>query len=246
MHRVRLAANWLLFCFLLGPLPLYAADGTSPAFEPQSHKADGPLLNGQPREGNSLLEVAPQPSSQLPPVSKTPDGNTPAYKPSQQVAALNRNFHPQAPDDGRRPYIGVELEYTELCYLGMEVHGFEVVTIAPDSPAAKAGLQARKNSTPMGDLATLGSVLAFPLALITVPRMRRSGALGMPGDLIVAVDDHRVRTEQELMRALDPLRAGDTTYVTVIRPVIGGGHQTVRVKMKIDRTLDPPKGSGPP
>jgi S1-C subfamily serine protease len=61
----------------------------------------------------------------------------------------------------------------------------------------------------------------------------------MPGDLIVAVDDRRVRTEEEFMRAIDPLRAGDTVYVTVIRPLVGGSHQTLRIAMHIDETLPP-------
>jgi S1-C subfamily serine protease len=128
----------------------------------------------------------------------------------------------------------------------MEMHGFEVVTIAPKSPAARAGLQARKPSTPLGELKAFGSLLAFPVALFTVPRLRRSGALGMPGDLIVAVDDRRVRTEDELTRALDPLRAGDVVYLTVIRPVVGGGHQTLRIALHIDETLDPPKPTRSP
>ena len=65
----------------------------------------------------------------------------------------------------------------------------------------------------------------------------------MPGDLIVAVDDYRVRTERELMAALDTLRAGDVVYFTVIRPVVGGGHRTLRIVVHVDSMLDPPRSS---
>ena len=115
----------------------------------------------------------------------------------------------------------------------MEEHGFEVVNVYPNSPAARAGLHARTRSTPLGDFESL--------AIFTIPMLRRSGALGMDGDLIVAVDDRRVRTEREIAAALDRLRPGDTTYITVIRPVVGGGHRTMRVALHIDREIEVPR-----
>jgi S1-C subfamily serine protease len=62
----------------------------------------------------------------------------------------------------------------------------------------------------------------------------------MDGDLIIAVDDRRVRTEHDVEAALDRLRPGDTTYITVIRPVVGGGHRTMRVALHIDQTIKAP------
>ena len=242
MRCVRLALGCLLPLFLLAPAA--GANDTVPsgpsAFAPQA--ADGnssPLLKSQPHADAPTLELAPQPS--VPPSSPNSSSETTArkFQQSDDVADLNREFKKNQPDDGRRPYLGFELEYTTQCLFGMEMHGFEVLSVAPNSPAAHAGLQARKPATALGNLAALGSVLAFPVGLFTVPRLRRSGALGMPGDLIVAVDDHRVRTEEEFMRAIDPLRAGDTVYVTVIRPIVGGSHQTLRIAMHIDETLPP-------
>ena len=66
-----------------------------------------------------------------------------------EIARLNRNFHPHDPEDSHhRPYLGIDLEYTTQCYLGMEEQGFEVVNVYPNSPAARAGLVARTGSTP--------------------------------------------------------------------------------------------------
>src|SRR5262249_39569477 len=196
-------------------------------------------LNSQPHADAPTLELAPQPPALPASPDNSPEVAARKFEQSEDVAALNREFGKNQPDDGRRPYLGVELEYTTQCLFGMELHGFEVLSVAPNSPAAHAGLQARKPATALGNLAALGSVLAFPVGLFTVPRLRRSGALGMPGDLIVAVDDRRVRTEEEFMHAIDPLRAGDTVYVTVIRPIVGGSHQTLRIAMHIDETLPP-------
>ena len=243
MQRVRLAASWLLLLLLLLPVQSQA-QSTDPALEPQSAASAsmGPSLARQPDRNSSTLEIAPQPSTFQAPREDV-EAAPRAFQPSNDTAALNRGYHPNGPDDGRRPYLGVELQYTTQCFLGMEVRGFEVLSVTPDSPAARAGLRARKPGTALGDLETFGSVMAFPLALFTIPRLRRSGALGMPGDVIVAVDDRRVRTEQELMDALYPLRAGDTAYLTVIRPLVGGGHTTARITLHIDRTLPAPRDS---
>ena len=143
------------------------------------------------------------------------------------------------PDDGHhRPFLGLDLEYTTQCYRGMEEHGLEVVNIYPDSPAARAGMLARTGSTPAGDLSALGSVLLLPIAPITFPLLRKSGALGTGGDLIVAVDDMRVRNKSELLSALGHVKAGDTVYITVIRPLHGGYHRTMRIKLHVDHETD--------
>lgn len=242
MRCVRLALSCLLPFLLLAPAAAGAeesvpASGTTFARQPADSRS--PVLNSQPHADAPTLELAPQPS--VAPSSPNSSSETAErqFQQSDDVAALNREFKQTQPDDGRRPYLGFELEYTTQCLFGMEMYGFEVLSVAPNSPAAHAGLQARKPATALGNLAALGSVLAFPVGLFTVPRLRRSGALGMPGDLIVAVDDRRVRTEEEFMRAIDPLRAGDTVYVTVIRPIVGGSHQTLRIAMHIDETLPP-------
>jgi PDZ domain len=223
-----------------------------PAPQP-SDGASRDIPGRQPGE-STTLEIGRQPSAKVP----APDGRETAeqraFRQSREaeIARLNRNFHPHDSDDEHhRPYLGVDLEYTTQCYLGMEEHGFEVVSVYPNSPAARAGLVGRTGSTPSGDLGALGSVLLGPVALITFPLLRASGALGTPGDLIVAVDDVRVRSKEEILHALGHLKPGDTTYITVIRPLPGGYHRTMRIALHIDYETDaagnkiPPPGASP-
>ena len=203
-----------LLVVLLSPSATTAADTSndhaSPSIAAQSDDAANlHLPAGQPSVGASrnlpgrqpaestTLEVAPQPSVKVPAPDKQETAEQRAFRQSREdeIARLNRNFHPHDPDDHHhRPYLGIDLEYTTQCYLGAEEHGFEVVTVYPNSPAARAGVVARTGSTPAGDLGALGSVLLFPVAPIVFPLLRKSGALGTGGDLIIAVDDVRVRT----------------------------------------------------
>jgi hypothetical protein len=243
MRGVGLAESWLLSCFLLS---LLCNPGFSSAADWNSNVVDralveqkppddsGHRLNQQPNPDSSTLEVAPQPHdvAPSPPVPSSDDASR-SYRPSADTA-INERVEPNRPDEKQPAHLGVQVEYTSQCLLGGEINGFEVVTVWPNSPAERAGLQARKPTTRVGELETIGSLLAFPIALFTVPRLRRSGALGMPGDLIVAVNDRRVRTERELKRELDALRAGDTVYLTVIRAITGGGHQTLRIALRTD------------
>ena len=248
MRCVGLAVRWLLSCFLfaflLQPHPASAAD-QNPAVDDKALVEQQPAadaehrLNLQPHPDSSTLEVVPQPQGVAPPPASSTDDATRTYRPSDDLAIDNATTQ-RSGNDEHRAHLGVELEYTTQCLLGGEIHGFEVVNVWPNSPAERAGIQARKPSTPLGDLETIGSLIAFPVALFTVPRLRRSGALGVAGDIIVAVNDRRVRTERELRRELDSLRAGDTVYLTVIRAIVGGGHQTLRIALRAEETIASP------
>jgi len=52
------------------------------------------------------------------------------------------------------------------------------------------------------------------------------------------VDDVRVRTEEEIRHALGHLKPGDTTYITVIRPLPADYHRTMRIALHIDHETD--------
>jgi PDZ domain len=258
MRNPSVLTGWPLLVVLLSPCAAIAADPSndhaSPSIAAQSNDAANlqrPV--GQPSDSSSLsisarqpsrsttLEVAPQPSAKVPAPDKQETAEQRAFRQSHEdeIARLNRNFHPHDPDDHHhRPYLGIDLEYTTQCYLGMEEHGFEVVNVYPNSPAARAGLVARTESTPAGDLKALGSILLLPIAPITFPLLRKSGALGTGGDLIIAIDDVRVRTPNEIRYALGHLKPGDTAYITVIRPLAGGYHRTMRIAIHIDHETD--------
>ena len=249
--------GWPLLVVLVAPSAITAADSSadhaSPSIAAQPNDPGNLRVpQGQPSDSatslvparqpgeSTTLEVAPQPSDKVPAPDKGETAEQRAFRQSRQdeIARLNRNFHPHDVEDSHRPYTGIDLEYTTQCYLGMEEHGFEVVSVYPNSPAARAGLIGRTGSTPSGELKALGSVLLGPVALVTFPLLRASGALGTGGDLIVAVDDVRVRTREEILHELGHLKPGDTTYITVIRPLPGGYHRTMRIALHIDHETD--------
>ena len=249
--------GWPLLVVLVAPSAISAADSStdhaSPSIAAQPNDPENLRVpQGQPSDSttsrvparqpseSTTLEVAPQPSDKVPAPDKGETAEQREFRQSRQdeIARLNRNFHPHDVEDSHRPYLGIDLEYTTQCYLGMEEHGFEVVSVYPNSPAARAGLIGRTGSTPAGELKALGSVLLGPVALVTFPLLRASGALGTGGDLIVAVDDVRVRTREEILHELGHLKPGDTTYITVIRPLPGGYHRTMRIALHIDHETD--------
>jgi len=271
MRSPSVLIGWPLLVVLLVRCASLAADTpngpATPSITAQSNDRDTRRLSAaQPSESatrqvpvrqpgeSATLEIGPQTSDKVPAPDSRESRPERAFRESQEdeIVKLNSNFHPLDPEDGHQPYLGIELEYSTQCYLGMEEYGFEVVSVDPNSPAARAGLIGRRGSTPWGDLGALGSVLLLgPVALISVPLLRNAGALGMPGDVIVAVDDVRVRTEEEILHALGHLKPGDTTYITVIR-LQGRYHRTMRIALHIDHETDvsgniiPQAGALPP
>ena len=215
-----------------------AADiAAAPSFSSQTDTSGiSSLPSRQPGDAAPTLELAPQPADNSPARTEVPDSRE--FRKSEDVASRERNSIRDSSDRDHNPYLGISVEYSTHCYAGAEEHGFEVMDVYPGSPAARAGLHARTPSTPMGDLGALGSILFLPVSVITMPMLRRSGALGEFGDLIVAVDDQRVRSKGELVTMLHHLKPGDTTYLTVIRPIPGGSHKTMRIALHIDREVD--------
>jgi len=216
----------------------FAADiVAAPSFSSQTDTGGiSSLPAEQPANSAPTLEIGPQPADSPPSRTEVPDRRE--FRKSEDVASRARNSIREDADHAHNPYLGISVEYSTHCYANAEEHGFEVMEVYPGSPAARAGLHARTPSTPMGDLGALGSILFLPVSVITMPLLRRSGALGQFGDLIVAVDDQRVRSKGELVTMLHHLKPGDTTYITVIRPIPGGSHKTMRIALHIDREVD--------
>ena len=220
-----------------------------------------PGIEGQ-GGSDSTLEIAPQPglTAPKPGVQEIPGGRN--FNPGENNASIEPNFRPKTEngtgdingngDSNRphpRPYLGITVQYATKCYLGGEEHGLQVLTIDPNSPAAQAGLQARSGMSAIGAaVSTLSGILPGG-SILANKALQSSGAMGHEGDLIVAVDDRRVRDQSDLETAMSRLKPGDTMYLTEIRPE-GNSHKTIKIAVRVGAVGEPianaqPTGGNP-
>ena len=200
---------------------------------------------------DATLEIAPQPglAAPKPGVQEIPGGRN--FNPGENNASIEPNFRPKTEngtgDSNRphsRPYLGITVQYTTECYLGMEEHGLEVLTVDPNSPAAQAGLQARSGMSAVGAaVSTLTGILPGG-SILANKALSSSGAMGHGGDLIVAVDDRRVRDQSDLENAMARLKPGDTMYLTIIRPE-GNSHKTIKIAVRVGAVGEPIANAAP-
>jgi hypothetical protein len=219
---------------------------------------------------DTTLEIAPQPGATMPKpgVEEIPTDRNfhpgeddtdvePSFRPRTENNAGNseenirtgnqpdekENFRPHG-----RPYLGITVKYASHCYSGGEEHGLEVVTIDPNSPAAQAGLHPRSDISPIGAAVTTAIGILPGGSLIANSALGRTGAMGQGGDLIVAVDDKRVRDQGDLENAMARLKPGDTMYLTVIRPTgtdERAPHQTLKIAVKVGAVGEPIANAAP-
>ncbi|MGO9450195.1 MAG: PDZ domain-containing protein [Candidatus Binataceae bacterium] len=223
----------------------------------QSAPSSPPAIAPQGGENDSTLEVAPQPGITLPKpkVDEVPGGRS--FRPDSDSASINPNYQPDTEngdssngDNSRsshgRPYLGIQVQYTTQCYLGMEEHGLEILKIDPNSPAWAAGLRAQSGPTALGAAGVTAGTLLGPLDVVVNGLLNKAGSLGTGGDLIVAVDDKRVRSQDDLQDEIAQLKPGDTMYLTVIRPMTGGQHKTMKIAVKVGEWGQPVANAAPP
>jgi len=224
---------------------------------------------GQGSSDDATLEIAPQPglTQPKPAVKEIPSDRT--FNPGEDNSSVEPNFRPGTEngtgdiesnvnsnlnndvDNNRphaRPYLGITVQYVTKCYQGGEEHGLEVLTIDPNSPAAQAGLQARSGMTAIGAaVSTLTGILPGG-SILASKALATSGAMGQGGDLIVAVDDKRVRDQSDLETAMSRLKPGDTMYLTVIRPDGSderAPHKTIKIAVHVGAVGEPIANAGP-
>ncbi len=113
------------------------------------------------------------------------------------------------------------------------VSGLEVVSVDNDSPAANAGLRGRTKMTSAGESGATVGALVPPLDLIVMPLLKKTGSLGQGGDLIIAIDDRRVATDDDLQSELESLKPGDIIYLTILRKAADGAQQTMKLPIKL-------------
>ncbi len=194
-----------------------------------------------PAGGDQTLVIPPTAPLPAPPNAEAPG----APEQSSAVPDIGSDNAPlpadlPAPENhGPRPYLGISVLYTVSTRDGQQVSGLEVMDVDADSPASRAGLRSR---TPMSTIgasgATVGELLG-PLDAAMRPLLAKSGQLGEDGDLIVAIDDHRVTNDTDLPDHLSRLHPGDIIYLTVLRQQRGGSYKAVKLPV----TLGFPKSS---
>jgi len=222
--------------------------GSSPGSEVQSGQGGGaaaPPLAGQGATGEGTLEIAPQPGAMAPKpgVEEIPGGRT--FRPGEETTTTINPGSTSGTESSTgsrshgRPYLGINVKYATKCYKGGEEHGLEVVKVDPNSPAAAAGVHESTGVTPLGAAGRTAGGLLGPLNSLVMPLLEKGGALGREGDLIVAVDDHRVRSTDDLDAEMAKLKPGDTMYLTVVRPLPDGNHKTMKIAVHLGELGQP-------
>ena len=187
-----------------------------------------------PAGGDRTLIIPSAPSSP-PPASNAPGspGNSAEPDIGSDNVPLPGDAAPAPQEDQPLPYIGISVVYTTSIRDGQQVTGLEVTEVDPNSPAERAGL---KTPTPRSTLGATGETtgeLLGPLDSALKPLLVKSGQLGEDGDLIVAIDDHRVTGDSDLPDRLARLHPGDIIYLTVLRQQRGGVYKTVKLPVTL-------------
>jgi S1-C subfamily serine protease len=166
---------------------------------------------------------------------------TPAPQP-EETASPDQSNQAEQPDTGTSgqevdrplPYLGASIQYIESDEVpGKQVRGLEIVSVDPNSPAEQAGLHGRGSLTKIGATGATAGALMPPLDLIVMPLLKKAGKLGDDGDLIIAIDDNRVNSENDLRTVLESLKPGDTIYFTIVRQHQDSHHETLKIPVKL-------------
>jgi hypothetical protein len=196
---------------------------------------------------DATLEISPQTGIRPPAPSSDEIPSNREFRPGDDTASNNREFRPGEQDRGgqignSKSCLGITVNYTSYCFKGAEEHGLEITSIDRNSPAETAGLRATGENGGMISAAETASAFLGPLQLLTNGFLEKA-AQGNRGDLIVAVDDQRIRSQADFNDALAKARPGDTIYLTVIRPLHAtdqkGGmtmdHATMKIAVKVGK-----------
>lgn len=190
-------------------------------------------------DNDATLEISPQTGIKPPSGSSDEIPSNREFRPGDDTASINRDFRPGEQDRGDqggkgKSCLGITVKYTNYCFKGAEEHGLEVTSIDRNSPAEVAGLKATGDNGGVISAAETASAFLGPIQMLTNGLFEKAEQ-GNRGDLIVAVDDQRVRSQADLDDAMAKARPGDSLYFTVIRPLPGGDHKTMKIAVKVGR-----------
>jgi PDZ domain len=191
---------------------------------------------------DAALEIAPRfgpPLATEPsPASIPSDSGDLTSSPQEELPPVPTNGPPSSmvSNDSQQPlpYLGISVQRIESHSTpGRAIDGLEIVNVDPNSPAERAGLKGRGGMTRLGASGATAGALMAPLDIALMPLLTKTGQLGQPGDLIVAIDDRRVAGEVDLETALGHSKPGDTVYLTVVRPASRGAPKTIKIPVKL-------------
>jgi hypothetical protein len=141
---------------------------------------------------------------------------------------------------GPLPYLGISVKSMTIAEPdGTQQRALEVLSVDKGSPAEMAGIKGSGAATTLGASSLTASAMLGPAQELLAPLLKKTGQLGHQGDLIVAVDDDRVETEQDLAGELAKLKPGDTLWLTVLRESAKGKAKAYKVPIRVA----PPQGS---
>jgi S1-C subfamily serine protease len=139
--------------------------------------------------------------------------------------------YPDFVDTFESPLLGIAVKSgASWLERGSQVTGVEILTVAPGSPGATAGLQGSGPGVVHTTALLLGMLAAaafFPPAMIGV--MTLSG-IGQAHETIIAVDGERTRDVTGFEEAIEKAEAGEVVYLTVVS---GGRREQIRVALPV-------------
>jgi hypothetical protein len=248
MNSARIAFCFALVAMLLCAAPSAMAQGpesTSMTVGPDAHtmtrQAPGDTTSIQ-AGGDRTLVIPP---SGTPEPEPAPGANAVPTEPSAPQPDIGSDNSPlpadlpTPPRHGPLPYLGVSVMYTVSTTGEQLVTALKVMSVDPHSPAERAGLKAGTPATTVGATTQTAGQFLGPLDAALRPLLAKSGQLGTDGDLIVAIDDHRVTAPSDLRDELERLHPGDIIYLTVMRQERDGSYKT----LKLPVTLGFPPGT---
>jgi hypothetical protein len=200
-----------------------------------------------PGDKGGVLEIAPLTPPSAPP--SAPAASSPGQpngaaeqSPGDQNGADNdielyktyTDSEHAAGHSGPLPYLWISVHsMTVMQPNGVQQQVLEVLSVDKGSPAAAAGIRGSGAPTELGATSLTASALLGPAQELVAPLLNKTGQLGHQGDLIVAVDDDRVSTEEDLAGELARLKPGDTLWLTVLRESVKGKPHAVKVPIRL-------------
>ena len=219
----------------------------------QGGKQTPPAL--QPQEDHSAVQLpSPAKAQPLTPDKKQPLGSLgqPADRPNtQEIPSVwpQEQQTPPTTQAARQPepqplpppptpvnlpgYLGLSVRnfYRErFCLHALTIQGVEAVTVAQGSPAEHAGFRPAQNlSLREVATATVAGLLTLSPAASLAPSFVQAAGGVNHGDIILAVNGKRVKTQEDFQREISSYAPHTTVYFTTRR-----GEEVVQIPARLD------------